>query len=237
MSDKFLVTGAAGFIGSHLCERLLKEGYEVIGVDSLTDYYEVWIKRDNLRGLLENERFTLQEKSINEIDLGKLLEGVSYVFHLAAQAGVRASWGERFDEYIDSNIRATQTLCEAAKEVPIKRFVFASSSSVYGETRELPMKESHPTKPVSPYGVTKLSSENLCLLYKRNFNLPAVCLRYFTVYGPRQRPDMAFHKFISRAAAGVPLEDLVADVALRCLMGVVVDRAAHRHGVLARGGH
>ncbi|NIM19620.1 MAG: NAD-dependent epimerase/dehydratase family protein [Candidatus Latescibacteria bacterium] len=206
MPGKILVTGAAGFIGSHLCERLVKEGYDVVGVDSLTDYYDVRIKRENLRELKGNEKFTYYEHSLNDMDLGSLIGEVDVIFHQAAQAGVRASWGNRFEEYIDSNIRATQRLCEAAKNHPIRRFVFASSSSVYGETTNLPMGETQLPKPVSPYGVTKLASENLCLLYKKNYNLPAVCLRYFTVYGPRQRPDMAFHKFILRAMKGKPVE-------------------------------
>jgi UDP-glucose 4-epimerase len=128
------------------------------------------------------------------------------VFHQAAQPGVRASWGKQFEEYIDSNIRATQRLCEAAKGRPLKRFVFASSSSVYGETAKLPMREDHPAKPISPYGLTKLAAEHLCLLYAGNFGLPVVCLRYFTVYGPRQRPDMAFTRFISSAMDGKPIE-------------------------------
>ncbi|MFH1755344.1 MAG: NAD-dependent epimerase/dehydratase family protein [Candidatus Latescibacterota bacterium] len=206
MSTKVLVTGAAGFIGSHLCERLLAEGYDVIGVDCLTDYYDTRIKQENLTGLLSDKRFTLVRQSLNDADLCRLLDGVVCVFHQAAQAGVRASWGQRFEEYIDSNIRATQRLCEAAKTMPIERFVFAGSSSVYGETAELPMSESHPVRPISPYGVTKLAGENLCLLYKKNYNLPVVSLRYFTVYGPRQRPDMAFHSFIVNAHEAKPIE-------------------------------
>jgi UDP-glucose 4-epimerase len=206
MSAKVLVTGAAGFIGSHLSERLLAEGYEVLGVDSLTDYYDTRIKQENLQELRSNPNFTFYQQSLNEIDLHELLEGVTVIFHQAAQAGVRASWGQRFEEYIDSNIRTTQRLCEAAREMSIRRFIFAGSSSVYGETTLLPMSESHPVHPVSPYGVTKLAGENICLLYKKNFNLPVVSLRYFTVFGPRQRPDMAFHSFIRNARNGAPIE-------------------------------
>jgi UDP-glucose 4-epimerase len=206
MAEKVVVTGAAGFIGSHLCERLLSDGYEVVGVDSLLDYYDVRIKRDNLTAAAEHERFRFIEDSLNRLDLDELLDGVATVFHQAAQAGVRASWGERFEEYIDSNIRATQALLEAARRHALERFVYASSSSVYGETAELPMKESHPTRPVSPYGVTKLDGENLCLLYERSYGVPAVCLRYFTVFGPRQRPDMAFHRFIRWTLSGEPVE-------------------------------
>lgn len=202
MGGKVVVTGAAGFIGSHLAERLLGEGYRVVGVDSFTDYYDVRIKRDNLGALLSHDAFELVEGSLNDIDLDALLKGTAVVFHQAAQPGVRASWGERFDEYVDCNIRATQALLEAATDHPLERIVYASSSSVYGETAELPMKETHRTLPVSPYGVTKLDAENLCLLYQRNHGLAVVCLRYFTVYGPRQRPDMAFHRFIRAALDG-----------------------------------
>jgi len=201
-----LVTGVAGFIGSHLAARLLDLGHSVVGVDCFTDYYDVRIKKDNLSSLLPHERFRFVGESVNTVDLRELLAGVDCVFHQAAQAGVRASWGEQFETYIDANIRATQRLCEAARETKLRRFVYASSSSVYGETTELPMKESHPTRPVSPYGVTKLDGENLCLLYAKSYELPVVCLRYFTVYGPRQRPDMAFHRFLRAAATGSPVE-------------------------------
>jgi len=206
MPEKIVVTGVAGFIGSHLAERLLADGHEVVGVDSITDYYDVRIKRANLEPLQSQAGFRFVEDSINRVDLGRLVEGAGYVFHQAAQPGVRESWGQKFEEYIDSNVRATQALCEAVKNRPIKRFVYASSSSVYGETTQLPMGESHPTRPVSPYGVTKLDAENMCLLYGRNYGLPVVCLRYFTVYGPRQRPDMAFHRFIRAGLSGAPLE-------------------------------
>jgi UDP-glucose 4-epimerase len=205
MDDKVVVTGAAGFIGSHLCEALVGGGFHVVGVDSFNPNYDVRIKRSNLFSLAGNPRFELLEGSINDVDLDSVLSGARFVFHLAAQAGVRDSWERRFGEYIDSNIRATQVLCEACRGKPIERFVYASSSSVYGDTAALPMNESHPTRPHSPYGVTKLAGEALCLLYKRNFGLPVVALRFFTVYGPRQRPDMAFHKFISAAFDGKPL--------------------------------
>lgn len=206
MAKKAVVTGAAGFIGSHLAERLLSVGYDVVGVDSFTDYYDVRIKRDNISGLVANDRFRLVEESINDIDLEALIDGADAVFHQAAQAGVRASWGKQFDEYVDCNVRATQALCEAVRNRPVGKLVYASSSSVYGETADLPMKETHPTRPMSPYGVTKLDGENMCALYARNYGLPVVCLRYFTVYGPRQRPDMAFHRFIRAALTGAAIE-------------------------------
>ena len=205
MTEKILVTGAAGFIGSQLSGRLLQDGHQVVGVDSLTDYYDIRLKRENLSQLIENSRFDFHERSLNDLDLAALLDGVTVIFHLAAQAGVRASWGKQFEDYIDSNIRATQNLLEAAKDCSLKRFVFAGSSSVYGDTTQFPMEESHSTRPVSPYGVTKLSAENLCLLYKKNYQVPAVSLRFFTVYGPRQRPDMAFHRFLRKAKSGEPL--------------------------------
>lgn len=206
MSDRVLITGAAGFIGSHLAERLLDAGHAVTGIDCFTDYYDVRIKKANIEPLLSRKNFRFVGESLNNVDLGQLLEGVSVVYHHAAQAGVRASWGEQFEAYIDSNIRSTQRLCEASRGKGLSRFVFASSSSVYGETAQLPMKESHATRPVSPYGVTKLDGENLCLLYGRSYGLPVVCLRYFTVYGPRQRPDMAFHRFIRAALNGESIE-------------------------------
>jgi nucleoside-diphosphate-sugar epimerase len=206
MTDRVVVTGAAGFIGSHLCEALVAQGFRVTGVDSFNPNYDVRIKRRNLESLLDEGLFDLVEGSINHVDLEEIVTGAKHVFHLAAQAGVRESWAERFEEYIDSNIRATQKLCEACRGKPLEKFVYASSSSVYGDTAQLPMNEAHPTHPFSPYGVTKLSGEALCLLYRDNFRLPVVTLRFFTVYGPRQRPDMAFHRFISRAFDGRPIE-------------------------------
>lgn len=202
MSHKVIVTGAAGFIGSHLCDALLHKGCHVVGIDSFDDNYDVRIKRRNISGALDHGRFRLVEGSLNDIDLAKLIGGAEYLFHSAARAGVRDSWRENFNTYVDENIRATQRLCEAASGLPLRRFVVASSSSVYGETTELPMNEAHPTRPLSPYGVTKLASEALCLLYRKNYGLPVVALRYFTVFGPRQRPDMAFHRFIRSAMNG-----------------------------------
>ena len=189
---KTFVTGCAGFIGSHLVDKLLERGYEVIGVDCFTDYYPREIKEANISNALNRKNFEFMEKDILEMDK---FPKVDYVFHEAAQAGVRASWGKSFEIYTRNNIEATQKLLEFYKDSEIKKFVYASSSSVYGDT-ELPMKEDSLLKPVSPYGVTKLAGENLCYLYWKNYNVPTVSLRYFTVYGPRQRPDMAIHKFV-----------------------------------------
>ncbi|NOR13111.1 MAG: NAD-dependent epimerase/dehydratase family protein [Candidatus Aminicenantes bacterium] len=200
-----LVTGTAGFIGSHLSRRLLKEGFSVIGVDSFTDYYPRWIKERNLSTLKSENNFSFLEEDINSLDLNRLLQNVDCVFHLAAQAGVRASWGQSFSEYIRNNIEATQRLLEESKEQPLHKFIFASSSSVYGYCPELPMSESSPLLPYSPYGVTKLAAENLCYLYSKNYGVPTISLRFFTVYGPGQRPDMAFHKFFKSTSENKPI--------------------------------
>ena len=200
-----LVTGVAGFIGSHIAERLIKEKHNVVGVDCFTDYYSRSIKERNLQTLLATEKFDFVESNLLELELSKLLEGVDYVFHEAAQAGVRASWGKDFEIYTRNNVLATQRLLEAAKESELKKFVYASSSSVYGDAKSYPTTEDMTPKPVSPYGVTKLAGEHLCMLYWKNFHVPTVALRYFTVYGPRQRPDMAFHKFIKAILEGKPI--------------------------------
>jgi len=192
---KVLVTGAAGFIGSRLCRRLLTEGHDVYGVDCFTDYYPRWIKTLNLAPLLKESRFKFTEADLNDMPLGRLLRTVEVVYHLAAQAGVRASWGKSFDSYLRHNLAATQRLLEAAKDRPLRKIIYASSSSVYGLTPDLPMTETSPLVPISPYGVTKLGAEQLSFLYHKNHGLPIVSLRFFTVYGPGQRPDMAFHKF------------------------------------------
>ncbi len=205
MSSKALVTGAAGFIGSHLCERLVSDGWSVTGIDSFTDYYDPRRKRENISGLAGSKDFTLVEEDLNSCSLAAHLDGASCVFHLAAQAGVRRSWGAEFSHYIDSNILATQKLLEAMKDTGIP-IVYSSSSSVYGDTRDLPMHEEHVTSPVSPYGATKLSAEHLCELYRVNFGVRYVALRYFTVYGPRQRPDMAFSRFINAALGSGEIE-------------------------------
>jgi UDP-glucose 4-epimerase len=194
---KCLVTGAAGFVGSHLAEGLLREGHEVIGIDCFVPYYPRWMKEKNMAGLLPQPRFRFLEGNLLDVDLPVLLgQGVETIFHQAAQAGVRASWGEEFADYTTLNILATQRLLEAVKCHPVRKFVYASSSSVYGDVTTLPMREDALPKPLSPYGVSKLSAEHLCYLYWKNFGVPTISLRYFTVYGPRQRPDMAFHRFL-----------------------------------------
>ncbi len=194
---KCFVTGAAGFIGSHLAERLVRDGHEVVGMDAFTDYYARALKERNLEALQGKPGFTFIEADLNTLDLGAALEGVEWIFHQAGQAGVRASWGRDFAAYTACNITATQHLLEAARHAPrLKRLIYASSSSVYGNAPELPVIEKTLPSPISPYGVTKLAAEHLCMLYWHSYRVPAVALRYFTVYGPRQRPDMAFHKFI-----------------------------------------
>lgn len=197
---KIVVTGAAGFIGSNLCRELVARGHVVTGIDAFTDYYPRWMKERNVSPLRSEPGFELLERDLDTLELPAVLEGADAVFHLAAQAGVRASWGRSFDIYTRNNILATQKLLEASRGLGLRRLVFASSSSVYGLTPVLPMAETSPVQPVSPYGVSKLAAEQLCFLYFRNFGVPAVSLRYFTVYGPGQRPDMAFHRFFKAMA-------------------------------------
>ncbi len=196
-----LVTGAAGFVGSHLAKRLLELGCRVTGIDCFTDYYDRSIKDNNTAPLLKEPGFALLRRDLVEIEDG-WVKDVDLVFHQSAQAGVRASWGEEFSHYTRHNVLATQRLLEWARQSKPERFVYASSSSVYGDTGKLPMQEEDLPRPMSPYGVTKLAAEHLCNLYHQNFAVPAVSLRYFTVYGPGQRPDMAFHRFIKAAIEG-----------------------------------
>jgi nucleoside-diphosphate-sugar epimerase len=193
---KSIITGVAGFIGSNLVETLLKQGEQVIGIDEFNDYYDPALKRKNVAHLQNHPNFQLIERDIQLLDWQTLLQDVDVVYHQAAQAGVRASWGAGFRAYTERNINATQILLEAAKDAKqLQRLVFASTSSVYGDAETLPTHEGICPQPVSPYGITKLAAERLCGLYQKNFGVPFVALRYFTVYGPRQRPDMAFHKF------------------------------------------
>jgi UDP-glucose 4-epimerase len=202
---KALLTGVAGFIGSTLAERLLGEGAEVVGLDSLTDYYPRPVKERNLAALVGHPRFRFLETTIQAADLPALLRDRTHVFHLAAQAGVRKSWGRDFAVYTTNNIEATQVLLEASKSATIDRFVYASSSSIYGDNVSIPMREDALPQPVSPYGVSKLAAEQLAYLYHAAYGVPTVSLRYFTVYGPRQRPDMGFHRFLRAAIRDEPI--------------------------------
>jgi nucleoside-diphosphate-sugar epimerase len=203
---KALVTGAAGFIGSTLCERLIADDVDVLGLDCFTDFYARSVKERNLSGLERHPRFRFVESTIRDANLSGLLRDRTHVFHLAAQAGVRKSWGRDFSNYTVNNIEATQLLLEAARGASsLERLVYASSSSVYGDSVAIPMREDALPQPVSPYGVTKLAAEQLCHLYHANYQVPAVSLRYFTVYGPRQRPDMGFHKFLRAAIRTEPI--------------------------------
>jgi UDP-glucose 4-epimerase len=206
---KSLVTGVAGFIGSHLAERLIGEGHQVCGIDMFLENYPRRLKESNLSGLTGHSRFKFVEGDLAQLDLTELVQDVSYVFHLAGQPGVRASWGREFDHYTHNNILATQRLLEVCKGKGVRKFVYASSSSVYGDTEDLPMREDSRPRPVSPYGVSKLAGEYLCYLYWKSFAVPTVSLRYFTVYGPRQRPDMFFHIFMRALCRNeeIPLYD------------------------------
>jgi UDP-glucose 4-epimerase len=202
---KALITGVAGFIGSTLAERVLATGADVIGIDCFTDYYPRPVKERNLAGLIGRPQFRFVESRIQDANLADLLSDRSHIFHLAAQAGVRKSWGRDFSVYTVNNIEATQVLLEACVGRPIERLVYASSSSVYGDDTPMPMREDALPQPVSPYGVTKLAAEQLCYLYFANHKVPTVSLRYFTVYGPRQRPDMGFHKFLRAMLRNEPI--------------------------------
>jgi nucleoside-diphosphate-sugar epimerase len=200
-----LVTGCAGFLGSHLSEHLIADGYEVVGVDCFTDYYARHVKESNLARLRQDPAFTLLEMDLSSDPIGGILEGVDEVYHLAAQAGVRGSFGDSFELYARNNIQATQRLLEQATRNPVRAFVYASSSSVYGNAEAYPTSEATPRQPVSPYGMTKVATEEIAAVYHRNHGVPTVGMRYFTAYGPRQRPDMAFHRFIRSALADEPI--------------------------------
>jgi UDP-glucuronate 4-epimerase len=202
---RVLVTGCAGFIGSHLSERLVQDGCDVLGVDCFTDYYNREAKEQNLDGLLGTPGFSFAPIDLSYDEIDGLLDGITHVIHLAGQPGVRLSWGGGFSAYMRHNVLATQCLLEESVRSPVERFVYASSSSVYGDAPAYPTRETSARRPVSPYGMTKLATEELAAVYHRNFGVPAVGLRYFTVYGPRQRPDMAFTRFLRRAVMGLPL--------------------------------
>ncbi|MEW6102540.1 MAG: NAD-dependent epimerase/dehydratase family protein [bacterium] len=201
---KVLITGVAGFIGSHLASALIEKRQDVVGIDKFSDYYPREYKERNIKELLDNERFKLIEGDLLSMNLSSILQDIEIVFHQAAQPGVRRSW-DMFDVYVRDNILATQRLLESIKKKNIKKFVYASSSSVYGDCKHLPLKEEYIPKPLSPYGVTKLSAENLVELYRKNYGIPAISLRYFTVFGPHQRPDMAFFKFIKAGFLNEPI--------------------------------
>jgi UDP-glucuronate 4-epimerase len=203
--SRALVTGAAGFIGSHLTESLLADGHDVVGADCFTDNYQRADKLANVERARNHDRFELRTVDLAAADAARLVAGCDVVFHLAGEPGVRASWGSRFDRFVRSNVTATQRLLEAVKEAPGIRFVYASSSSIYGDAERLPTREDATPQPLSPYGVTKLAGEQLCRLYHTAFGVDTIALRYFSVYGPRQRPDMAFRGFCRAAIAGDPI--------------------------------
>jgi nucleoside-diphosphate-sugar epimerase len=202
---RVLVTGAAGFIGSTLCESLLQDGAEVIGVDAFIPSYAESIKRGNLTRAKEDRRYRFVEADLREDDLDPLVDGVSHVVHLAALAGVRASWGSAFRDYTGHNVLATQRVLEAVRRAKVQRLVVASSSSVYGMPTRFPTPEDESRRPLSPYGVTKVATEALLNAYRESYGVSAVGLRYFTVYGPRQRPDMGFFKFFDAAKRGTQI--------------------------------
>ena len=203
---RFVVTGACGFIGSHLSDRLLEAGHEVVGIDGYVPFYPREMKEKNIAKAMASGRFTLHETLLEGApNLESLLDGADAIYHLAAQAGVRASWGADFAGYVEHNVLGTQKLLEAAVNAKTPRLIYASSSSVYGDVKELPLRESMALAPVSPYGVTKLAAEHLVHLYGKADSLSVTSLRFFTVYGPRQRPDMAFHRFLKAVRDGQPI--------------------------------
>jgi UDP-glucuronate 4-epimerase len=204
--SRALVTGCAGFIGSHLVESLLADGWEVLGVDCFNPNYDAADKWANISVAREYDAFTFLEADLASCDVGALLPDRDTVFHLAAEPGVRSSWGRRFDRYVRNNVTATQRVLEASSAEPARRVVYASSSSVYGDAEQLPTREDATPRPLSPYGVTKLAAEHLCQLYHVEHGVEAVALRYFSVYGPRQRPDMAFRRFCEAAIERRPIE-------------------------------
>ncbi|HEY6771145.1 MAG TPA: NAD-dependent epimerase/dehydratase family protein [Solirubrobacterales bacterium] len=232
---RLLVTGCAGFLGSHLSERLVDAGEEVVGVDSFTDYYPREVKERNLERLRDHARFELFELDLGSDPLEGVFEGVETVFHLAAQPGVRGSFGASFARYAHDNMLATQRMLEAGAAAQVGTFVYASSSSVYGNSLAYPTPEDTRRAPVSPYGLTKLATEELAAVYGRLDRLHTVGLRYFTVYGPRQRPDMAFARFFASALSGKPVKILGDGSQVRDF--TFVDDAVSGTIAAARNGH
>ena len=224
---RYLVTGAAGFIGSHLAEALLEEGHDVVGLDSFTDYYDTARKRENAAGL------DIVEGDLLDVNLDALLDGVDGVYHLAGQPGVRASFGPGFEHYLSRNVHASARLFESAARRRL-RVVYASSSSVYGDAESYPTGEDALPRPISPYGVTKLCVEHLAYAHARTTGLDAVGVRYFTVYGPRQRPDMAFTPLLEALDAGVPFR-LYGDGSASRSFTFVADAVAGTIAAMARG--
>jgi nucleoside-diphosphate-sugar epimerase len=198
------VTGCAGFVGSHLTERLLERGCEVIGVDCFNDNYGRREKLLNLEAARSWDNFDFLPLDLARGDLSEIVADCETVFHLAAEPGVRASWGVRFETYVRNNVVATQLLLDEVKQAG-SRVVYASSSSIYGQAETFPTSEAATPRPFSPYGVTKLAAEHLCSAYNENFGVPTTSLRFFTVYGPRQRPDMAFTRFLTAIHRGEPI--------------------------------
>jgi len=202
---RYVVTGSAGFIGRHVCAELLERGHDVVGIDSFTDYYDVAIKRANAAWLATHERYRAVELDLATSDIDEFVDGTEAVIHLAGQPGVRLSWADYFHVYVERNVIASQRVLESARRTNASRVVLASSSSIYGNAPEYPTTEDSATRPYSPYGVTKLAMEQLAWAYAENWDVPVTVLRYFTVYGPGQRPDMGMHRFIAGAAAGEPV--------------------------------
>lgn len=201
---RVLVTGVAGFIGARLAAELLARGFNVVGIDALTDYYSVLVKKSRLRKLDGHARFQFHPLDLSRDPLSQCLTGVESVFHCAGQPGVRASWSTGFDEHVRNNLVATHRLLEAIVDRSVSKFVYSSSSSVYGNQVHFPTVEAAPKAPFSPYGVSKLAAENLCFVYAANYGVPVVSLRYFTVFGGGQRPDMAIQRMIEASLTGAP---------------------------------
>ncbi|TMC81935.1 MAG: NAD-dependent epimerase/dehydratase family protein [Chloroflexi bacterium] len=201
-----VVTGAAGFIGSHLCDRLLADGHDVVGIDCFRDYYSRTLKEQNLESARAFRGFTFCHLDLVEEDIRWVVDGADVVYHLAGRSGLGVASRWEFGQYVRDNILATQRLLEALVTNPVRRLVYAGSSSVYGEAEAFPTKETALPRPLSSYGVTKLAAENVVQLYGRSSGLPVTVLRYFTVYGPRQRPDMAVSRFMRALVTGEEIE-------------------------------